>query len=479
MNNIIFNLVKDTPQLVNTVFIVDRFDKLDKNIFSDREIDYIQHRIAQNARLIPLNYFYHWNFIVLSGTDESCGDELEAIRRTGAELAEKVKTNELDFLTIVDHTQKKETTAALVEGLVLASYSFNKFKKNDNSGKLFKRINIFNKDFTTADIDELEIMVQTVSFARDLVNEPASSLTATKFADELTRMAHMSGLSVELYRKEELKKMNMGGILSVNQGSEEPPVLIKLEWKHPKSKNKKPYAFVGKGVMYDSGGLSLKPTTKSMDYMKSDMAGGAAAAGLMFSIARNKLPIHAIALIPATDNRINSKAFAPGDVVTMHNGKTVEVMNTDAEGRMILADALSLIDKHEPEFVLSIATLTGSASRAVGPYGIVAMGNAKQKYFDQLEESGEKTYERIVQFPFWDDYATMLKSDIADLKNIGGESAGAITAGKFLENFTSHPFIHLDIAGVAYTHTPRDYYKFGATGVGIRLLYDFVKSLTK
>jgi leucyl aminopeptidase len=273
--------------------------------------------------------------------------------------------------------------------------------------------------------------------------------------------------------------MNMGGILAVNQGSKEPPVLLKLEWKHPKSKNKKPYVFVGKGVMYDSGGLSIKPTDNSMDYMKSDMAGGAVVAGLMYSIARNKMPVHAIALVPATDNRVDALSYSPGDVITMYNGKTVEVMNTDAEGRLILADALSYADKYEPELVCSIATLTGAAARAVGPYGIASMGNAKTEFFDKLENSGFNTFERVVRFPFWDDYGDMLKSDIADMKNIGGASAGAITAGKFLEKFTNHPFIHLDIAGVAFTHKPRFYYKFGATGVGVRLLYNFVKELTK
>lgn len=479
MDNIIFNLVKEKPQLVNTVFIVDSFDKLDKAIFSDREIDFIQYKITENARLIPLNYFYHWNFIVISQCERNSDEELEQLRRTGVELAKYVKENELDFLTLVDLTERKESTVALVEGLTMALYKFDKYKASTEPIKPLKRVSIFNSSITEADIDELDVVSQTVSFVRDLVNEPASTLTATRFADEITREAHLSGLSVDLYRKDELQKMNMGGILAVNKGSQEPPVLIKLQWKHPKSKNKKPFVFVGKGVMYDTGGLSLKPTANSMDYMKSDMAGAAAVAGLMFTIARNKLPIHAVALIPATDNRLSANAYAPGDVVTMHNGKTVEVLNTDAEGRMILADALSYSDQLEPELVMSIATLTGAASRAVGPHAAVAMGNAKQKYFDNLEASGYRTHERIVRFPFWDDYADMLKSDIADMKNIGGQSAGAITAGKFLERFTNSPFIHLDIAGVAFTHKPLHYHKFGGTGVGVRLLYDFVKSLTK
>lgn len=479
MDNLIFNLVKEKPQLVNTVFVVNSFEKLDKNLFSDREVDFIQHEIAQDSKIIPLNYFYHWNFIVVTGCQKGCEDEAESLRRTGVELAELVNKNELDFLTIIDTTNAILPTKSLVEGLLMSLYRFDKYKNQKDHKKPLKRLNIFNPKYTQQDIEELEILLQAVSFTRDLVNEPASTLNATRFADIITHEAHASGLNVELYRKQELQKMNMGGILAVNQGSKEPPVLIKLEWKHPKAKNKKPYVFVGKGVMYDSGGLSIKPTENSMDYMKSDMAGGAVVAGLMYSIAKNKIPVHAIALIPATDNRVDATSYSPGDVITMYNGKTVEVMNTDAEGRMILADALSYADKFEPEFVLSIATLTGSASRAIGPFGIAAMGNAKDKYFEKLNNSGFNTYERIVQFPFWNDYASMLKSDIADMKNIGGASAGAITAGKFLEKFTNSQFLHLDIAGVAFTHKPRFYYKFGATGIGVRLLFDFVKSLTK
>jgi leucyl aminopeptidase len=479
MDDLVFNLVKENPQLVNAVFVVNSFEKLDKSIFSDREIDFIQHQIAQDAKLIPLNYFYHWNFIVVTGCKTDCEDEAESLRRTGVELADFIQKNEIDFLTVIDNTNAQEPTKALVEGLLMSLYRFDKYKNQKDRKKPLKRLNIFNPKMKEQDIEELYTQMQAVAFTRDLVNEPASTLNATRFADIVTQQAHNSGLNVELYRKEDLQKMNMGGILAVNQGSKEPPVLLKLEWKHPKSKNKKPFIFVGKGVMYDSGGLSIKPTENSMDYMKSDMAGGAVVAGLMYSIARNKMPIHAIALIPATDNRVDANSYSPGDVITMYNGKTVEVMNTDAEGRLILADALSYADKYEPELVLSIATLTGAAARAIGPYGIATMGNANKQYFDKLETSGLNTYERVVRFPFWDDYASMLKSDIADMKNIGGPSAGAITAGKFLEKFTNHPFMHLDIAGVAFTHKPRFYHKFGATGVGVRLLYDFVKELTK
>jgi leucyl aminopeptidase len=210
--------------------------------------------------------------------------------------------------------------------------------------------------------------------------------------------------------------------------------------------------------------------------MKSDMGGAAAIVGTVLAIAKLKTPIHVIALIPATDNRPGQNAYAPGDIVTMYDGTTVEVLNTDAEGRMVLADALAYANKYEPELVIDAATLTGAAARAIGSFGIVAMGNAKQKEFKLLDKAGFQTYDRIVQFPFWDDYFEEMKSPIADLNNLGSGAAGMITAGKFLEHFTKYPYIHLDIAGPAYTHKKNGYYGLGGTGAGVRLLTEYLKS---
>ena len=267
----------------------------------------------------------------------------------------------------------------------------------------------------------------------------------------------------------------MGGLLAVNQGSLDEPTFSILEWKPKNAKNKKPIILVGKGIVYDTGGLSLKPT-KGMDIMKVDMAGAGTVVGAMHAIASNKLPKHVIGLIPATDNRPSGNAYAPGDVVTMFNKLTVEVLNTDAEGRMILADALGYADKYNPELVIDLATLTGAAARAIGHFGIVSMHKNAEKFHDQLKESGNVTHERLAEMPFWDDYDTLLKSDVADIKNIGGPIAGAITAGKFLSNFINYPWIHLDIAGPAYVETSYGYRGKGATGMGVRLLYNFIKN---
>jgi leucyl aminopeptidase len=286
-------------------------------------------------------------------------------------------------------------------------------------------------------------------------------------------MGKKAGFKVEIFNKAKIRTLKMGGLLAVNQGSLEPPVFVVCEYKPKGAVNKKPYVFVGKGVVYDTGGMSLKPSD-GMVTMKCDMAGAAAVAGALYAIALCGLPVWVVGLIPATDNRPDGNAIVPGDVITISDGTTVEVLNTDAEGRLILSDALVYAAKYKPELVIDLATLTGAASRAIGRYGIVAMSNAG-KDFERLRETGDQVHERLVEFPLWDDYAELIKSDIADIKNIGGAVAGANTAGKFLEHFTSYPWIHLDIAGPAFNETPDSYRGKGGTGSGIRLLFEFMR----
>jgi len=221
--------------------------------------------------------------------------------------------------------------------------------------------------------------------------------------------------------------------------------------------------------------LSLKPTPNSMDEMKCDMSGGAAVVGAMMAIAKNQLHVHVIGLVPATDNRPGMNAVCPQDVITMSDGTTVEVLNTDAEGRLILADALVWAKQYNPEVCVDLATLTGAALRAVGTYASAVMGTAERKVMDQLAESGMHVWERTVQFPLWKDYGEEMKSDIADLKNLGGAYAGQISAAKFLEHFTDYPWIHIDIAGPAYSNSATGYRTKGGSGVGVRMLYDFIQ----
>jgi len=230
--------------------------------------------------------------------------------------------------------------------------------------------------------------------------------------------------------------------------------------------------------MFDTGGLSLKPTPNSMDLMKSDMAGSAAVAAAIYAISKLELPVHVVGLIPATDNRPGLDAIVPSDVITMMSGHTVEVLNTDAEGRLVLADALHYAKKYKPDLVLDFATLTGAAAAAIGPQGIVCMGTADENTKNLLKESGNEVHERLVELPLWKEYGKLIESDIADLKNIGGPVAGAITAGKFLEVFTEgNPWMHFDIAGSAFLTAPDTYKGKNGSGVGVRLIVDFIKKL--
>jgi leucyl aminopeptidase len=214
-----------------------------------------------------------------------------------------------------------------------------------------------------------------------------------------------------------------------------------------------------------------------MDYMKSDMAGAAAVAGAIQVAAKKNLPLHLVALVPATDNRPGGNAITPGDVITISNGSTVEVLNTDAEGRLILADALVYAQKYNPMLVIDLATLTGSAAMTLGTHGIAAMENESGEFFDLLRKAGEKVNERLVELPLWEEYDEMIKSSIADMKNIGGGEAGAITAGKFLQRFVTYPWIHLDIAGPSYLHAADHYRSVGGTATGVRLLSEFFDAI--
>jgi len=369
---------------------------------------------------------------------------------------------------------KEKSVLFLAEGLALANYQFNRFFSKPKNNKLESIL--VQEDIDDDKINELNNTIKSVYWTRNVVNTPVNNLNATQLSEEIVRLGNEAGFSVQVLEKTQIESLKMGGLLAVNKGSIDPPTFTIAEYKPKKVKNKKPIVLVGKGVVYDTGGLSLKPTPGSMDTMKSDMAGAAAVAGALFLAALQKLPLHIIALIPATDNRPGGNAYTPGDVITMFDGTTVEVLNTDAEGRMILADALSYAGKYDPEIVIDAATLTGAAVRAIGTEASIIMGNAKDSYFDSLEKAGFDTWERVVRFPFWDDYKEHMKSKIADLKNIGTSNAGMISAGKFLEHFCKSPYIHMDVAGPTWLDSKENYRGFGGTGAGVRLLYKFLKT---
>jgi leucyl aminopeptidase len=447
----------------------------DHSLFSKSEFEFVKSEIKNKNKLITVNQYNRYVFLQIVDTSgKELFKNIESIRRAGSGIAamlNKIKATSVSILS----DEGADETLALIEGMALSNYQFLKYKSSPDKNSLTK-INVIAKSVTPAALSELNTVCESVCMARDLVNEPLISLNATGLANAFKSMGKKSGFTVKVFDKAKIKALKMGGLLAVNYGSIDPPTFSVMEWKPAKAVNKKPFVLVGKGVVYDTGGLSLKPTPSSMDYMKSDMAGAAAVGSVMYAIAKQKLPVHVIALVPATDNRPDGNAYTPGDVITMMSGLKVEVLNTDAEGRMILADALHYAKQYKPELVMEFSTLTGAAANAIGHYGIVSMGDVDDVTKKQLNNSANNVYERLAEFPFWDEYDELIKSDIADLKNIGGPIAGAITAGRFLQRFVDYPYMHFDIAGPSFGKSTDSYRGKNGTGVGVRFIYDFIRS---
>lgn len=361
---------------------------------------------------------------------------------------------------------------AFIEGLLLSNYSFTKYKTKDKQNSI--SVKIADKIKKRIDYKRLKAEIEEINFVKDLVNEPFSTLNTEEFAKRMLERANKLGIKSKSWTQEEIKEAKFGGLLGVNKGSVDEPRFIELEWKPKKYKNSKPIVLIGKGVVFDAGGMNVK-TGIYMSDMKSDMAGGATIFGCISTAAKLQIPLHIIALIPITDNRLNGNALVPGDIIEMSDGTTVEIDNTDAEGRLILADAIAYANKLKPELLITMATLTGSASRALGSKGIAAMQeNLLQVDLSLLTNSGEEKHERLCFFPMWKEYEEELKSKIADLKNCGSGCAGMITAAKFLSAFSKHPLLHLDIAGVAFLNSAESYRNSGATAYGLRLLVNYL-----
>jgi leucyl aminopeptidase len=444
------------------------------------ELAYVKKQITAEEHIINVNQYERRVVVYIEDKKKEGFQTLEACRKAGNKVCGIMNVAKAESATILDLTGNTENIMAFAEGMALGNYQFLHYRQDiKKAANTLKTINISSKKIKVAEVNTLQIIIDATCKARDLVNEPVNHLNAVDLAKAFEKMGKEAGFKVEVFNKAKITALKMGGLLSVNLGSIDPPTFTVMEWKPKNAKNKKPYVLVGKGVVYDTGGLSLKPTPNSMDEMKCDMAGGAAVGCTMYAIAKANLPVYVVGLVPATDNRPGMNAYVPGDILTMYNGMTVEMLNADAEGRLILADALSYAKKYEPELAIDLATLTGAAAAAIGKYGIVAMGTADKKAKDALKKSGEHAFERLVEFPFWDEYADLLKTEIADMKNIGGPVAGAITAGKFLEKYTSYPWMHFDIAGPAFINAPYDYKPKGGTGVGVRLLFDFLSKVGK
>ncbi|MGB0650465.1 MAG: leucyl aminopeptidase [Rhodothermales bacterium] len=422
--------------------------------------------------------------VVLVGIGEMSEASLETLRNAaaaGASSAGSVKAETVGISVPDTDLDGDDAAQALVEGFMLGSYRFDRYRTTQEARLPAQRLVIQTSDQdkqVRRGADRGRIVSEAVATARDLVNLSPDEKTPVLLSKAIEKSAKKSGYEVTVWDKELIEEEGMGGLLAVNRGSQDPPTFSVLEWQPEHARNSRPVILVGKGVVFDTGGLSLKPTKGSMDSMKSDMAGAAAVIGAMEAVAKSELPLYVIGLIPATDNRPGETAYVPGDVVKMHSGKTVEVLNTDAEGRMILADALSYAASFYPELVIDLATLTGAAVVALGDIVAATMTNDEKGSEERLAamvSAGEQSGDRVHPMPMFDEYNEQLKSTVADLKNVGGRSAGSITAAKFLEHFVDYPWIHVDIAGPSFLDKARGYQSVGGTGFGVRLLTQFLQ----
>ena len=380
---------------------------------------------------------------------------------------------------VINEIKTEEAVQAMAEGALLGLYAFRRYitKKENGFGEI-KEFTIVGKEKRQLEkaIAKGKIIADAANYARDMVNEPGNYMTPTQMAETARQLAKKYGLKVEVFEREKMKELGMGGLLGVSQGSQQPPKFIILSYQGRESKEID-LVLAGKGLTFDSGGISIKPS-ENMDEMKDDMAGGASVMAALMAISQLKPKINVTALIPATENMPSGTALKPGDIITAMNGKTIEVLNTDAEGRLILADALSYAVKSGAKAIIDVATLTGACQIALGKICTGAFTN-NQALLDKVIAAGNEVGEPAWQLPMFDDYKEFIKSDIADIKNSTVRYGSSITAAKFLEEFVDKtPWVHLDLTG-PISDKEKGYLVKGATGVPVRTLVNLVLSLAK
>ncbi len=414
--------------------------------------------------------------LVVGLGDKKIFDE-EAVRLAGGTVLKTAISKNLKTVAmeLFGGGKAASYSQALAEGIILGSYQFITYKTQDK--ELFEVSSAMVLDANSNAVDKGSIIASSVCFARDVQNHPGNVTTPTKLAKLAKEIASEGGMKLTVFDRDKFTKMGMGAFAGVALGTAEPPKFILLEYNGGKS-NEKPIGLVGKGLTFDSGGISIKPAA-SMDEMKFDMCGGGVVLGVMKAVAQLKPKVNIVAAIPATENLSGEKAYKPGDILTAYNGKTIEVLNTDAEGRLILADALAYVSKHhKPRYMLDFATLTGAVIIALGHIATGVMGT-DEKLVKRVKDSSKKTGEKVWEFPLWDEYCEQIKSEIADIKNMGApREAGSIAAGAFLKEFVEEgiPWVHFDIAGTAYNNKESSLTnKKGASGVAIRLVLDMIQ----
>ena len=422
--------------------------------------------------------------IVLVGLGKHSEFNLETLRTAFAKAMQHLRTlNIKEAATSIDSSflpdAKDKVAQAVVEGALLGLYQYAPFKTVDREDlKDVEQLTIVTEEddfpLIKAAVEEAQAIARAVYFTRDLVSAPANRMTPAILAKEAGEIAGRRGVSCTVLDKVKLNELGMNSLLSVASGSNEEPKFIILEYTGGET-DAAPIVLVGKGVTFDSGGICIKPSDK-MDEMKSDMAGGGAVMGAIMASADLQLPLNIVGLIPAAENMPGGTALKPGDVFTSYSGKTIEVINTDAEGRLILADALAYASNYKPAAIIDVATLTGACVIALGD-DVIGMLGTDDKLKKELQEAGRETGELVWELPLWENYHEPVKSDIADYKNYGGRPAGAITAAAFLSKFVGDfPWVHLDIAGPAWADKDKTYIPKGASGIGVRLLVEFLRS---
>lgn len=414
------------------------------------------------------------------GLGESKKFTPDYLRQVSATAAQRVLALKIDSFAIEymgESLLNADDAQALSEGIAMGSYRFLNYKKADEEYAGIKDVIVLsNSDIADALAYGMEVAAG-VAVARDLGNHPSNVATPTYLADTAEAIGKKGGMKITIYDRDDFETLGFGGIQGVAQGSDVPPKFIIMEYMCG-DKNAKTLGLVGKGLTFDSGGISIKPSA-GMDEMKFDMLGGAAVLGIMSVVAETKPNLNIIAVVPSTENMNGGEAYKPGDILTAYNGKTIEILNTDAEGRLILADGLSYItDKYKLDGLVDFATLTGAVVVALGHRYSGIMTN-DQSFADQVIAVGEKSQDRVWQMPLDDEYAEDIKSKIADVKNTGNaREAGTIAAGAFLREFVKEgtPWCHVDIAGSGWIKKGRPYHPEGPTGAGVRLIMELIRS---
>jgi leucyl aminopeptidase len=413
--------------------------------------------------------------VILIGLGKREKVTIETVRRSAARMAKKVQDFKAKsvaiYLPSVEGKTDADVAGAITEGVLLGLYKFDKFFKKDPTKTKLESVTILTDDgeFPTSTvaevkkaIAEMEIICNATNFARDMENEPSNNKYPEVLANWAKQMGKKSGVKVTALGPKEILKNNIIGTYTVNKGSEREARFIVLEYNGAKKKSDRPYVLVGKGITFDTGGISIKPAA-GMGDMKSDMSGAATVIATLRAAADLKLPVNLIGLVASAENMPSGSAMRPGDIITYPNGVSAEIDNTDAEGRLVLADALIWAQRYNPKSVIDLATLTGACVVALGHVTTAMMGNDEHMK-QRLSHFGNETYERVCELPIYEEYEDLIKSDVADVKNVGGRWAGSITAALFLKKFTDYPWIHLD------------YIPKGGTGVGVRLLTQMLKA---